>query len=75
MEEQLTSLTNLLQEALRTDSTNDVNNNGCESSSDSLNAPPRPNYLPLNQDKKRSPSDSGTESLISEKNGPTRDGK
>jgi hypothetical protein len=64
VEEQLASLTDLLEEALRTDSVSDVTS--YDNSADSLNVPPRPAYLYSEKSKMRTASDSGTESLISE---------
>ncbi len=60
MEEQLASLTDLLEEALKTDCVSDVTS--YDNSTDSLNGPP---YLPSKKDKMRSASDSGTESSSS----------
>ena len=56
MEEQLASLTDLLEEALKTDSVSDVTS--YDNSTDSLNGPPKPPYLPSKKDKMRSASDS-----------------
>ncbi|CAB3981494.1 Hypothetical predicted protein [Paramuricea clavata] len=64
VEEQLASLTDLLEEAMRTDSVSDVTS--YDNSIDSLYVPPRPAYLYYEKNKMRTASDSGTESLISE---------
>lgn len=67
VEDQLASLNDLLEEALRTDSVSDVTS--CDNSTDSLDVLPRPLQLPPQKIKIRSASDSGTESLISEHDG------
>ena len=67
VEEQLASLTDLLEEAWKTGSVSDVTS--YDNSTDSLNVVPRPLQLPLQKNNVRSTSDSGTESLISEHDG------
>ena len=74
VEEQLASLTDLLEEASRTDSVSDVTS--YDNSSDAVHVrSPRPLQLPPQKTKIRSASDSGTESLISELDGYVSTGK
>ena len=61
--QQLDSLTDLFNEALRTDSTSDVTS--YDNSTDSLDVSFRPTYI-SSTDKRRSASDSGIESVMSE---------
>ena len=61
------SLTDLLEETFKTDSLSDITS--YDNSTDSLNVSQKSPYLPSAKNKMRSGSDSGTESLISEKFG------